>query len=171
MGLQYRLVFQILVFLLKLYKSGVDPDDIGIITPYTKQVKVIRNLIAEQEIKVPKIGTVEEFQGQERMVVLMSTVRSAADLLRQDRTHKLGFVSNPKRLNVAISRARSMVMVFGNPHLLCNDVSWRFLLRQCIENKTYEGCDIPIRLLEQKEQRAARKAAEDEIEAALNDVK
>lgn len=147
-------MLQVFNCLVELYTAGVDPDDIGIITPYTKQVKVIRNIIAEHEIKVPKVGTVEEFQGQERMVVLLSTVRSSNDMLRQDRAHKLGFVSNPKRLNVAISRARAMLVVFGNPHLLASDASWRYLLRQCIEHKTYKGCDLPRRLTERPKRSA-----------------
>lgn len=147
--------------------AGVGPDDIGIITPYTKQVKVIRNMIAEHEIKVPKVGTVEEFQGQERMVVLMSTVRSSNEMLHQDRFFKLGFVSNPKRLNVSISRARALLVVFGNPHLLANDVSWRYLLRQCIQNNTYRGCDLPRRMLERSERaRSAEQAAATEAVAA-----
>lgn len=154
------------MFLLKLYKCGVSPDDIGIITPYTKQVKVIRNLIAEQDIKVPKIGTVEEFQGQERMIVLLSTVRSAGDQLRHDRTHQLGFVSHPKRLNVAISRPRAMLMVFGNPHLLSKDAKWRVLIKNCVQHKTYEGCDFPAELLERRDPAKRQRPGGDDAAAA-----
>lgn len=122
-------------------------------------MKVLRNLIAEQEIPVPKIGTVEEFQGQERMIVLLSTVRSTSELVRQDRAHQLGFVRHPKRLNVAISRARAVLMVFGNPHLLGQDASWRYLIRYCLANGAYAGCDMPPELLEDRQPGGRKKRA------------
>ena len=45
-------------------------------------------------------------------------VRSSADLVDQDTRHHLGFLSNPKRFNVAISRACALLVVVGNPSLL-----------------------------------------------------
>lgn len=152
---------QVLQFFLKLRRAGVSEDDIGIITPYTKQAKVIRNLIAEQDLKVPKIGTVEEFQGQERMVVILSTVRSSSTLLREDRKHQLGFVSHPKRLNVGISRARALLMIVGDPHLLAKDSSWRFVIKGCVKNNTYVGCDFAPELLERRSKPKAQPVAED----------
>lgn len=123
----------------------------GIITPYTKQTKVLRSLLTEQGVKVPKIGTVEEFQGQERMIILVSTVRSSSSLLVYDRIHRLGFVKNCKRLNVSISRARALLVVFGNPHLLALDTNWKYLLEYCILNNTYSGCDLPEKLTNVRE--------------------
>ena len=64
------------------------------------------------------VGTVEEFQGQERRVVVVSTVRSSPEYLATDFQHKLGFLANPKRFNVAITRARALLVVVGNPYLL-----------------------------------------------------
>lgn len=98
---------QICMFVIKLYAKGVEPDDIGIITPYQKQVRHIRMLMTSHSIVTPKVGTVEEFQGQERNIILISTVRSSSKLLRDhDIKHQLGFVMSLKRTNVAISRPR-----------------------------------------------------------------
>lgn len=91
----------------QLYKCGLTEDDIGIITPYTLQARELRIMSEEFfEGKLPKIGSVEEFQGQERNAIIISTVRSRLQNISHDRQYGLGFVNNKNRLNVAISRAR-----------------------------------------------------------------
>lgn len=87
----------------KLLALGI--DDIGIISPYCLQVKMIKFQMEKLNAKV-KVGTVEEFQGQERLVVILSTVRTRRNQLDLDVVRRLGFVQCPKRLNVAVSRAR-----------------------------------------------------------------
>jgi superfamily I DNA and/or RNA helicase len=95
-------------------------------------------------VPIPKIGSVEEFQGQERKVIIMSAVRSSPTLLDTDIHHALGFVASPKRLNVALTRARALLIILGNPHLLVHDPSWRSVLNYCIDRGAYTGCDLPI---------------------------
>jgi superfamily I DNA and/or RNA helicase len=51
----------------------------------------------------------------------MSTVRSSHDHLEFDAKHRLGFLSNPKRFNVSITRAKALVVVVGNPAILMHD--------------------------------------------------
>lgn len=107
-------------------------------------MKEIRALLTEAEFDLPKIGTVEEFQGQEFDVILISTVRSCQEFIPFDVTHSLGFVASPKRLNVAISRAKSLLIIIGNPTLLCQDVHWRSVVKYCIDKGCYIGCEISI---------------------------
>lgn len=91
----------------------------------------------------PKIGTVEDFQGQERKIILISTVRSTENLLAEDLRFTLGFIQNPKRLNVALTRAQIAVILFCNPHLLCKDVLWKKVISYAVKNDKYTGCDLP----------------------------
>ncbi|EIW74341.1 P-loop containing nucleoside triphosphate hydrolase protein [Coniophora puteana RWD-64-598 SS2] len=112
----------------------LDSEDIGIITPYLDQQHVMKDLCGRKGLK---IGTVESFQGQERRVIIVSTVRS----------RNLGFVSEPQRINVALTRARALVIVVGNPLALAEDPYWRTLLLYINQRGGWRGnpraADIP----------------------------
>ncbi|KAM9277463.1 RNA helicase Mov10l1 [Cariama cristata] len=110
-------VMQYCSHLAKNENSAVSVTDIGVITPYRKQVEKIRYLLRSIDLADVKVGTVEEFQGQEYMVIILSTVRSHEGLFGDDK-YCLGFLSNPKRFNVAITRAKALLIVVGNPHVL-----------------------------------------------------
>eukprot|EP00731_Ephydatia_muelleri_P035328 Em0114g12a len=99
-------------------QHSVLQKDIGIISPYNKQVEKIRILLGKEGLSDVRVGSVEEFQGRENLVIIISTVRSSNDLFVDDMRKQVGFVSNPKRYNVAISRAQALLIVVGNPHLL-----------------------------------------------------
>lgn len=117
-------------------ECGVSAMDVGIISPYQEQVRVIRSrLELEGYPELPKIGSVEEFQGQERMIILISTVRSKKR--GEDKQFGLGFVNHPKRINVALSRARSLLVVFGNPIVLGEDPNWKQVVLNCQKQMCY----------------------------------
>ncbi|CAH2102325.1 unnamed protein product [Euphydryas editha] len=128
----------------KLYKKNITADEVGIITPYIAQTKYFRIIFDSMGLPQPKIGTVEEFQGQERPIILISTVRSNESLLEEDMRHALGFVSNPKRLNVSLTRAQISTIVFCNPHLLSIDPLWKKVIDNAISTEKYIGCDLPF---------------------------
>ncbi|XP_068579229.1 RNA helicase Mov10l1 isoform X2 [Cebidichthys violaceus] len=126
----------------KLY-NPVDASDIGIIAPYRKQCEKIRVLLGKVGLSDIKVGSVEEFQGQEFLVIIMSTVRSNESVQSDDLQSALGFLSNPKRFNVAITRPKALLLVVGNPHILIRDLCFRALLQYCFTNGAYLGCDPP----------------------------
>ena len=85
----------------------------------------------------PKVGSVDEFQGSERRVIIISTVRFQVEYIDFDMKYKLGFVANPKRFNVAITRAQALLIVIGNPNVLGIDSHWKQLI-DYIHNKIYQ---------------------------------
>uniref|UniRef100_A0A5F9C7K0 RNA helicase Mov10l1 n=1 Tax=Oryctolagus cuniculus TaxID=9986 RepID=A0A5F9C7K0_RABIT len=125
--------------------SPVSASDIGVITPYRKQVEKIKILLRNVDLVDIKVGSVEEFQGQEFLVIVISTVRSSEDRFEDDR-YFLGFLSNSKRFNVAITRPKALLIVLGNPHVLVRDPCFGALLEYSITNGVYTGCNLPPEL-------------------------
>ncbi|KAM5335673.1 RNA helicase Mov10l1 [Glossophaga mutica] len=125
--------------------SQVSAQDIGVITPYRKQVEKIRILLRNVDLTDIKVGSVEEFQGQEHLVIIISTVRSNEDEFEDDR-YFLGFLSNSKRFNVAVTRPKALLIVLGNPYVLVRDPCFGALLEYSITNGVYTGCDLPPEL-------------------------
>ncbi|XP_044065664.1 putative helicase mov-10-B.2 [Siniperca chuatsi] len=126
--------------------STISPRDIGIIAPYRKQVQKIRKALntVEKDLKFKdmnalKVGSVEEFQGQERKVIMVSTVRSSPSYVEIDKQFNLGFVKNEKRFNVAVTRAKALLIVVGNPRVLNTDPTWARFIQYCRDEGGYTG--------------------------------
>ena len=96
--------------------GDLQSEDIGIITPYAGQVRAIRDALPERFDSV-EVRTVDGYQGREKDVILFSCVRSNQD-------GNVGFLSDPRRLNVALTRARRGLIVIGDPNTLRNDEVW-----------------------------------------------
>lgn len=87
--------------------NGFCESHIGVVTPYALQVNLIRAILKEDHDWTDiKIGTVEEFQGDERHIILVSTVRTALSDAKIDIDRRLGFIKCASRINVVASRAR-----------------------------------------------------------------
>ncbi|GAB4835962.1 Probable RNA helicase sde3 [Ancistrocladus abbreviatus] len=125
--------------------AEVSESDIGVITPYRQQVVKITKVLETLDMMDIKVGSVEQFQGQERQVIIVSTVRSTVKHNEFDKTYCLGFLSNPRRFNVAITRAMSLLIIVGNPHIVSQDPYWEKLLWYCADNGSYQGCPLPER--------------------------
>ncbi|XP_033018750.1 RNA helicase Mov10l1 [Lacerta agilis] len=123
----------------------VSQKDIGVITPYQKQVEKIRTLLRSVDLTDIKVGSVEEFQGQEFLVIILSTVRSNETSFA-DEKQLLGFLTNSKRFNVAITRPKALLIIVGNPHVLVRDACFSALLEYSLTNGAYVGCDLPREL-------------------------
>ncbi|XP_005914763.1 putative helicase mov-10-B.2 [Haplochromis burtoni] len=126
--------------------AKITPRDIGIIAPYRKQVQKIRKALDKVgkdyefvNMDTLKVGSVEEFQGQERRVILVSAVRSSPDYTEIDKDFNLGFVKNEKRFNVAVTRAKALLIVVGNPRILETDSTWARFIQYCRDEGGYTG--------------------------------
>lgn len=99
-----------------------------IITFYKPQEHAIRDLFKQVGIAEDPdslvICSVDQSQGSEADVVILSCVRS-------NHERKIGFVSNPNRMNVACSRARERLVVIGDARTLSSDAKWRRLVAAC----------------------------------------
>uniref|UniRef100_A0AAQ4QBB5 RNA helicase n=1 Tax=Gasterosteus aculeatus aculeatus TaxID=481459 RepID=A0AAQ4QBB5_GASAC len=118
--------------------------DIGIIAPYRKQVGLtaIQSCFLQlwmNSLNTTSVGSVEEFQGQERRIIMVSTVRSSVNYVKMDKDFSIGFLSNEKRFNVALTRARSLLIVVGNPVILNKDPTWEKFISYCVQENGYTG--------------------------------
>ncbi len=91
----------------KKRKLGV--ADILVVAPYNAQVSLLKRTLLEGV----RVGTVDRFQGQEAPLVVDSMTTSTAE----DAPRGMEFLYSPNRFNVATSRARSAVFLFGSPKL------------------------------------------------------
>ncbi|XP_042873602.1 putative helicase mov-10-B.1 [Penaeus japonicus] len=118
--------------------------EIGVITPYRRQVEKIRTQLKKVNgAKEIKVGSPEEFQGDERRVIIISTVRASADQLASDQLFRLGFLRNCKRFNVAVTRAKALLILVGCPEILALDDHWGKLMDYIHEMGGYCGQPFP----------------------------
>ncbi|XP_037051434.1 putative helicase mov-10-B.1 [Bradysia coprophila] len=120
-------VMDFVELLMQPEKHNLNQCDIGIVSPYRLQCNMIRKRCHQNGYRHITIGSTEQFQGQERKVMIMSTVRSGSGNLGD-------FVKNPQRFNVMITRAKSLLIVVGNPHLLSQDKNWSKFIHFCLRN-------------------------------------
>ena len=114
--------------------------DIGVIAPFRKQVAVIRSALRAVGLGAVRVGTHDDYQGQETRVLLISTTLSDAPGSASAVASTSTLLGNAKAFNVAITRAQALCIAVGNPTTLANDAHWCELVRFCIEHGAMRGC-------------------------------
>lgn len=129
---------QLISFLKQLLKNCDEctipfTGSIAVITPYTAQVLLLksmmaldqefRDLIAKNPVSI-EVNSVDAYQGRERDIILFSTVRS-------NTKGNVGFLSDWRRMNVALTRAKSGLVVFGDLDTLVHDAHWEAFAKYC----------------------------------------
>ncbi len=112
-------------------------ENIGIISPYKAQITLLQEMLEaaglEEEVK-DKIGinTVDSFQGQERDIVYISLVRS-------NDNGEIGFLSDRRRMNVAMTRARKKLVIIGDSATIGQNKFYNELLDYMSEIGAYRS--------------------------------
>jgi ATP-dependent RNA/DNA helicase IGHMBP2 len=87
-----------------LLDAGLAPAEMAVISPYSAQVRLLRERLRQPEIE---IDSVDGFQGREKEAILVSLVRSNPD-------GEIGFLEDIRRINVALTRARRKLIIVGD---------------------------------------------------------
>ncbi|KAH0541842.1 hypothetical protein FGG08_003725 [Glutinoglossum americanum] len=128
-------------YAMSLFRSTtIDQKDICIMSPFSAQVKFLRYTIrrAPYNLSGVNIGPMEAYQGLESRVVILCTTRTRARFLDQDLARGLGMIHEPRRFNVAMTRARQGLVVIGNPDVLGRDRAWGALMAFCWRHGLWE---------------------------------
>ncbi len=105
-----------------LIAAGVAGAQIAVIAPYAAQVRLLRRLLAD--VEGVEIDSVDGFQGREKEAVVITMVRSNAE-------GELGFLSETRRTNVALTRARRCLIIIGDSATLACEPFHARLIEYC----------------------------------------
>lgn len=113
----------------RLFKDGVHPSQIGVITPYEGQrayiaqyMQMTSSIVGKRaDYEEVEVTSVDAFQGREKDFIILLCVRANDE-------RAIGFLKDPRRLNVALTRAKYGMVVLGNPRSLSKNRLWNYLL-------------------------------------------
>jgi len=122
-------------FVLHLYKTlqtiGVHLPRVAIITPYAQQASLIRRIFSEYLKEkfdaMVEVNTVDAFQGRESDIVLFSSVRASG-------CKSIGFLSDVRRMNVALTRAKYFLFVVARCKTISMNPYWNDLVQHAKES-------------------------------------
>ncbi|KAK1275909.1 putative helicase MAGATAMA 3 [Acorus gramineus] len=128
-------------FFKKRYSSDFLSRKIGIITPYKRQLTLLRSrftsAFGSDAIADVEFNTIDGFQGREVDILMLSTVR-ASDLgvkASGNQSNGIGFVADVRRMNVALTRAKLSLWIVGNARTLQTNIHWDALINNAKERK------------------------------------
>lgn len=104
---------------------------VAIITPYSQQSSLLkrlfRNALGDDFTRFVEINTVDAFQGREANIVIFSAVRAAG-------SHGIGFLSDVRRMNVALTRAKHFLFILARCKSIVVNPYWRDLVEHARES-------------------------------------
>ncbi|TYT62256.1 DEAD/DEAH box helicase [Natrialba swarupiae] len=131
---------RLVTYLVQELSDDLSTDEIGVITPYTAQVRTIEERLQDhiQNGNAVTVDTIDSFQGSEREAIVLSLVRSNSH-------GNIGFLGRekdgPRRLNVALTRAKRYCAVVADFHTLCYETSGKCTDLYARFNRFFEETD------------------------------
>ncbi|KAF8070908.1 Ighmbp2 [Scenedesmus sp. PABB004] len=116
----------------RLLAAGLSPRDVGVITPYSSQVALLKELAPAQLAAGLEVSTVDGFQGREKEAIVISMVRSNA-------SGSVGFLADCRRMNVAVTRARRHVALVCDSETVAKDAFLGRLVAYVEAHGAYES--------------------------------
>uniref|UniRef100_A0A914PI87 DNA2/NAM7 helicase-like C-terminal domain-containing protein n=1 Tax=Panagrolaimus davidi TaxID=227884 RepID=A0A914PI87_9BILA len=107
----------------KCINAGYKPEEIGVVSPYKYQGKIIRSRLKNSKVTVE---TVEKFQGSERKIIIITTTR----------IKRLGFVAEDLRFNTSVSRGKDLVILVGKEAALSKFSWFKNFIDACRNNSS-----------------------------------
>ncbi|AET38157.1 ATP-dependent RNA helicase NAM7 Ecym_2426 [Eremothecium cymbalariae DBVPG len=152
----------------RLFKDGVKPAQIGVITPYEGQRAYIvqymqmNGSMDKDMYMTVEVGSVDAFQGREKDYIILSCVRA-------NDHQSIGFLVDPRRLNVALTRAKYGLAILGNPTSLFRNRLWNHLLihfreKGCLVEGTMDNLQLCTVQLTRSKNRRSRKNTKNSID-------
>ena len=130
--------------------------DIAVICAFRAQVLLVRNMLRKVGLGAIGVGSVEDYQGQETRIVIVSTVLSSRvrewssvgiehspEGSENGLTTQVlglspnGLLGNARKFNVAITRGQALCVVVGKPVLLCTDPYFKHYVRACAQRGSH----------------------------------
>jgi len=132
---EFQILSEHLIQLTEIYASAEERPSIALISPYREQVRHIESVL-EEELQLSDweidVNTIDGFQGQEKDVVYISLVRS-------NQKAEIGFLSDYRRMNVAMTRARKLLVIVGDSATIGQDPFYQSFLEFCEQEGSYQS--------------------------------
>lgn len=105
-------------------EKNANVNEIAVITPYRYQASLIKQDLIKKLVQFEgiEVDTIDGFQGREKRIVIFSCVRAS------NHQESIGFLSNPQRMNVALTRAKDVLIILANCNSIEIDEDWKALV-------------------------------------------
>ena len=172
---EVSVIVKILEALGNTFGSLMLKGKVGIITPYASQVGAIKRRLEEEGDRIVQAdtNTVDGFQGRECEVIILSLVRAG-------RGEGVGFLEDRRRMNVALTRPREMLMIVSDVQRVGKDKVWGKLFEEARKGRNVVslGSEVPEKLEDLKDPNAPQafdaleegEEGEEEVKGGPQDV-
>ena len=134
----------VVAIIVQMMSSGIQTEkfstqSIGVMAAFRAQVLLIRTLLRSAGLGSVNVGMVEDYQAAEKDVIILSLTRSSTAFVDSDVSRRAGLFRQPKRMNVALTRAEKLLIVVGNPNTMGEDRIWKQWLKFCLHHGFWYG--------------------------------